>query len=391
MTQYAVFVPTIRAVLIVILQYDYNSSSFDLFDNYTLTVPTDCSPIRFFEITNHMYTTCMNLEEEYLTVFELYFNSSFIQSSNFGPPLTDNLNIAAISQISKFVYADLGEGVHSARYQILFLRGDYLEGFDPTIYRLVTAVNIENCRPTNEIKYIGSQTLLVYCSDSAVYVDLADPAIHDRQRYDEDGYPYLCPNRRAEFFYHRNTSCLTYNRNQANFDCINISSISSGRCFGANSNVFVYRDAKSGVVSAIAVAEDGNVTDITLSPDSHGVRVFNNQYVVISRREENAIIVVDSEANFSTIIIARNLRPDLITILSVERSFIPQSSSTSILPTPKPTSTPTGVPPTSSQPTPGTAAGSRIKEIIIPVVALAGVVILVSAIAVFGCWKLIGR
>ena len=347
--QYAVFVPTIRAVLIIILQYDHMSSRLEISDNYTLDVRTQCSPVVFFDIGDRLYTTCMNLDG-FLTVFELYLNTSFIQGSNFSRPLIENLNLPGLSPISNFIYVDLGDEFHGRRHQILFLTGNCLKGFDPTVFNLVTRVNISNCPPTSEIKYAGSQTLLVYCNDSVVYVDLVHRAVHRRLSYDDGGYPYLCPRNNAQFLYFSDTSCLSFRRNQAGpgMDCINVSSIRTGRCFGTDSSIFVYSDAMSGAVNAIVIAEDGNTTRRRLSLESYGVaRVFNDRYVVFSEDGENATIVVDSQTNFSTIFEARNLlRPDLATIVSVQRSLTPRPNSTS-LPIPEPTSTstvqPTGV------------------------------------------------
>ena len=398
-TQYAVLVPVTRVVLIIILQYNYTSFNFEVFDNYTLEIPTHCSPTKFFKINDHMYTTCMNLEEGFLTAFELYLNTSFIQSSYFSFSLIDNLNLPNPSQISRFVYVDLGDGVHAYRHQILFLTGNYLRGFDPSVYILTPPVDIgvENCPPMSEIRYAGSHKLLVYCSDSAVYVDLAHHKIHQSLLYDEGGYPYLCSSNNAKFLYFSNTSCFSYRRYQA---CSNISNIRNGRCFGTSNDIFVYSDAENGAVNTIAIAPDGNVTRMVLSPDSDGVKILNNRYVVFGRKEENGTIeVVDSQANFSPVITARNLRPDLMTIVSVKRPL----PSPTFLPTPEPTSLGPLLAQATSVSTPTLATGSHTtptevhvtissqkKEIIIAVACSAvsafGVVVVIAAVIVIAKW-----
>lgn len=373
--RYAILVPSTRALLIVVLQYDNISSSFAIFDNYTLEVRAHCSPIKFFDINGHVYTPCLNLEDGFLTIFELYLNTSFIQRSNFSQPLIENLNPTSLSPISKPVYADLGDAFHGRRHQILFQTGNYIIGFDPTVFNLVTTVNISNyCPAITEMRYAGSQMLLVYCNDSALYIDLVHQEVHEKLPYDDNGHPYLCPRNNVKFLYFSNIACLSYRRNQASEDCIDIPSISTGRCFGANSSIFVYSDANTGAVNTVVIAEDGNATRTTLSPRSYGVtRVFNDRYVVFSGGEENITTVVDSQANFRTVIEARNLQPDLMTIVPVLQPLTPHSTSTSI-PTPEPTST-MMVPPTSSPDV------SHKKKIALPVAM--GVLGAVALILIF--------
>ncbi len=136
----------------------------------------------------------------------------------------------------------------------------------------------------------------------------------------------------------------------------------------------MYSDANTGAVNTVVIAEDGNATRTTLSPRSYGVtRVFNDRYVVFSGGEENITTVVDSQANFRTVIEARNLQPDLMTIVPVLQPLTPHSTSTSI-PTPEPTST-MMVPPTSSPDV------SHKKKIALPVAM--GVLGAVALILIF--------
>ncbi len=375
-----VFVPLRDGILL--LKYLYNGASLSKTDDYFLGISFGCSPTLVSEISENIFTVCLNEETRNVTVLRVYLNSSSIKDSHIGRPLVTFNGLSNPPHLSDFKYVN-SDTSNPNDQQIIFASSKYLYGFAPLSYLHYPLGLVGNCSsPESLVYYVPNDEVLVYCrDDSAVYFSLSHPHTINQTGYSKHGQPFLCPNPDVRITVFASASYVQYtvwsNNSRENFN-IHDMKFDSGVCIGSTEHtLFAYNDKDKGVY--VLDPATSNLTHLSskacLNSHCEPLLVFQNRYIVIRERENNDgnVIVVDSQQNYTAVITAEHVKADLLTLLIEQDASFCSLTNGSLSPTGStPTVSPPSVPGTQIA---GPAAGVSVGLVVVLVVCSVIVII----------------
>lgn len=290
---FVVFVPLYNALLLA--EFVSNYTEPIALDEYHLINLTNfnCSPIASFKILNSIYTVCLNLENSYLTLFEVRLDTeSLTRTFIVGPLAQGHFDFTSNSGISEFIYVEL------YRFHfIYFAYANHLYYFEPLNYVLDYAGELHpNCSSVRELVYVGDDNLIAYCREGAtVHFDVAYQYWTSYQPYSAYGRPYTCPglNNIHVVVFEQPTSYVQLSPGLSGEGNIVIELIGgdfvSGKCFGqAGGFYFAYVDQREGTfvldLTTFNFTQLSTQSCSTNNQNCNTIQVFGNRYLVVQQQ-----------------------------------------------------------------------------------------------------------
>lgn len=288
----------------------------------------NCSPITSLEIARSVYTICLNLEQSYLSLFEIWLNTESLSRTTIVGPLARNyFELSASVGLSEFKYVEL------YRFHfIYFVYANHLYYFEPLEYTLDYVGDLyRNCSSVQELEYAGDDTLIAHCRNrAAVYYNLAYGYRTVYQTYAESGRPYVCTNLDTRLTIFQQNGHIQINVGKADTNNIQLmgEDFVSGECFGDNRGFyFAYIDQTIGTfvldLATFNFTQLSNQSCSVTNQECKPVEVLNKQYIVV-HDSTDLIKIFDSQYNFqmvaeftlSSVSTHSNTSLNIVTILS---------------------------------------------------------------------------
>ena len=290
----------------------------------------NCSPITSLEIARSVYTICLNLEQSYLSLFEIRLNTEYLTRTIIVGPLARNyFELSASVGLSEFKYVEL---YHF--YFIYFVYANYLYYFEPLEYTMDYVGDLHrNCSSVQELEYAGDDILIAHCRNrAAVYYNLAYGYRTVYQTYAESGRPYVCTNLNTRMKIVQRDGHIQINVGKGNTSNIQLmgEDFVSGECFGDNRGFyFAYIDQTIGTfvldLATFNFTQLSNQSCSITNQECKPVKVLNKQYLVVHELANDQdgtdlIKIFDSQNNFQmvtqlTSTSAHNTSLNIVTIL----------------------------------------------------------------------------
>ena len=312
-----IFVPLHNALLLV--KFVSNDSHLTLQQHHLINMTNfNCTPITSLEIVDSIYTVCLNLEQSYLSLFEIRLDmENLTRSVRVGPLARNYFHLSANAGLSEFKYVEV-----QRFHFIYFAYANYIFYFEPLNYLLDYAGALpQNCTSVHKLVYVNDDTLLSYCrSGATVSFDVAFQYWTEYRPYSLYGRPYRCQNinnnvqvtvfSESGHVHYSNTEARDHTMNKIELVGENFT---VGECFGDGSGFyFVYVDRIEGIfilnLSTFNFTQlsSTSCSNTTTDDKCQHLQVLNNRYLVVQQFDGNqntvtALNVYDSKMNFQKI------------------------------------------------------------------------------------------
>ncbi len=371
--EYIVVVPIVNGVLRIELVPNVNGYGLK-YNGYTVVETASnygCSPTTIIGIRESVYAVCINTKTPFIDMLEINLS---LKDASLSEPLIHFPSAYFHPQLSNFVFVSLDDD--SGSQYVIFTLLNKIWAFVPIDQSFYQLGSLQTCTSVQRLEYAGDFVLLAYCADSDLleYFDLNTDSVLNHTDFSVHGLPYLCPNRDVQFSvfsYYIQFGILSTNSRE-NFNIPGELNFQFGLCFGSESeikdNYFAFVDSLEGV---FVLDRNTNYVPISLSHKAclnacQPLMSFNGRRLVFqehSRGIEN-VIVVDARKNFSRVIEAWGTQADLLTMIEVDcKRPIPDAKGGS------------------DASNPHSGSGNTLT-VVIPMVGVAGVVVLLVIIAV---------
>ena len=254
---------------LLLLEVHSTQNSLMEFGSYRVITNSQCSPSTMFRIYDSFYTMCTDLENLYISLYEVRLNGTQIQEAQLFGPLASLSNddlggftSSDVMNMSNFLlYTDIPHqpliyfAIDNYLFTIAPLDWSFYDEFDPIgarcgqIHSLVNAANLQ---------------LLAYCSREYVYYDVDYQYWLSEHTYENSGMPHLCPNQNYGVVVH--DDYLEY-RIGSNTGTVSNVYFDNGLCLNdsESNNFFVYVDKRSDSVRYISFNRSSRLTDLVQS------------------------------------------------------------------------------------------------------------------------------
>lgn len=322
---------------LLLLELHFLQSSLMQFGSYKVLTNSQCSPSAVFRIYDSFYSMCTDLENLYISLYEVRLNGTQIQEAQlFGPLVSlsnDDLGGFTSSDVmntSNFLlYTDIPHqpliyfAIDSYLFTIAPLDWSFYDEFDPIGAR---------CRQIHNLVNAPNSQLLTYCSKEYVYYDVDYQDWLSEHTYENSGMPHLCPNQNYGVVVHNDYLEYRIGSNTGSFSNVYFD---NGLCLnGSKSNIvnfFVYIDKRTDSVRYIAFNRSSSLTDLVQSfrvgcssaiVDCIPLLSINDRYLVIQQAQgDGVILVLDADDDFRRVVNVSHLTPSLVTILTLSLKF----------------------------------------------------------------------
>ena len=325
-SEHIVFVPLHNGLLLLKLYYSIQNSQME-FGSFNILNINRCSPTAVFKIYDSVYTMCTDLQNQYISVYEVRLNGTQIQQAELLGPLTG----LSGEDLSGFASSDLVNMSDYLLYMdiphqplIYFAIDNYLFAIAPLDYSIYDEFNAigTNCRHIYHLVKASSHSqLLAYCSEDYVYYDTEMQYWLSEHAYESSGVPYLCPNQNYgvtvyDDYLEYRIGSMTGTISDVDFD--------SGLCINGSTegNFLTYIDKTDDSVQVI------NLTSTSQAPvalsfavgcadvDCIPLLLVDDRYLVIQQAGGDGImLVLDTNNEFRTTVNVAHQTPSLVTVL----------------------------------------------------------------------------
>lgn len=331
-TQYIVFVPLDDGILLVDVRRD-ERMQLSIFRHHIIDVSAaECSPVATFAVfDSDIFFVCVNQGRGYLTVVQIYLNSTSIANTGVDGPLIDFDALEEPPSLSDFEFISLGPISYSGQ-RIYFATGSLIFALVPESYLHYYTGEMHNCTGAESLVYSRDDTLIAYCHTSAVYFDLLNEVELNTSMYSDPmgGQPIICSDRDVFLMVRMSSSSyyIVYGQWSHNVRAtVNLqgTQFDSGVCFGVGqSSFFAYIDRSEGVFVLELFSSNSPPPLHRLSSSScprsgcEPLVVFQDRFVAIRTNKDNdrSVMMVDTqELSSPPTISAEHTAADLLTLL----------------------------------------------------------------------------
>ena len=330
--EYILLVPLHNGILLLEIRPSISNQNLEMvFGSSQILTSTGCSPTTVFKIYDSYYTMCTDLQNRYISLYEVRLNSTHINQSQLLGPLvslsSEYLSIftsADVMNMSNFLlYTDIPHQPF-----IYFAIDNYLFTIAPldwSIYDEFSPLG-SGCRKTKRLVQSSGPThqLLAYCLSEYVYYDLELQYWLSEHTYENSGVPYICPNQNYEITVKEDY--LEY-RIGSRMGTLSNVDFDNGLCLNgtASNNFFTYIDKTTdslhifNLTSASETHLESVITTECSGVDCIPLELVGDRYLVIQQARESGMIhVLDIDSDFRTVVSVDHQTPSLVTIVQVK-------------------------------------------------------------------------
>ena len=335
-SEYIVFVPLQNGLLLLELHHSIQNSQME-FGSFQILDSSRCNPTAVFKIYNSFYTMCTDLQNQYISVYEVRLNGTLLQQAQLLGPLTE----LSSEYLSGFASSDVVNTSGFLLYTdiphqplIYFAIDNYLFAIAPLDYSIYDEFNAigTNCRHIYHIVKASKSQLLVYCSREYVYYDTELQYWLSEHTYENSGVPYLCPDQSYGLTVYNDY--LEYRIGSQEGTILDVD-FDSGLCFNGstNENIFTYIDKTADSIHFINLTSPSQIPAVPsftvrcANVDCIPLLFVGDRYLVIQQAEgEGIMMVLDVNNELRPAITLAHQTPSLVTILqdkvssSIDRS-----------------------------------------------------------------------
>ena len=340
-SEHVLLVPLQNGLLLLKLNSRQNSPL--MFGSYRILANNRCSPTAVFRIYDSLYTMCTDLQNLYISLYEVRLNGTQIQEAQlFGPLAGLSSNDLAgfassdILNMSDFlVYTDVPHQplVYFAVDNYLFT----LAPLDWSFYDEFSPIGAR-CRQIYHLMKVASTSqLLAYCSSRYVYYDTEYQNWLSEHTYENSGIPYICPDQTYKVIVH--SDYLEYSIG-SNMGTVTDVYFDNGLCLNSSAvgNYLAYIDKRADSVRFFVL----NQSTWRQPPSVQSLRVgcsdvdcipllsIGDRYLVIQQAEgDSVLIVLDTDHDFRVVVNVSHQTPSLVTILqevAIHREVVTSSN-----------------------------------------------------------------
>lgn len=311
------------------------------FGSYKILTNSQCSPSTVFKIYDSFYTMCTDLEDLYISLYEVRLNGTQIQEAQLFGPLASLSNddlggftSSDVMNMSNFLlYTDIPHqpliyfAIDNYLFTIAPLDWSFYDEFDPIGAR---------CRQIHNLVKAADLQLLAYCSNEYVYYDIEIQNWLSEHTYENSGIPRLCPNQNYGVVVHNDYLEYRIGSNTGTFSNVYFD---NGLCLNGSEssivNFFIYIDKRDDSVHYIAFNHSMSPTDLVQSfrvgcssanVDCIPLLSINSRYLVIQQAQgDGVILVLDADDDYRRVASVSHLTPSLVAILH-EETLSPKSN-----------------------------------------------------------------
>ena len=346
-SEHIVFVPLQNGLLLLNFSdsLDQNSAQLELRSSHLLS-STHCSPTTVFKIYNSFYTMCTDLQNQYISLYEVQLNSTSIQQSRMYGPLTElsSVDLVGFSSSDVANMSDFLIDLDIPNQPLIYFGIDnYLITINPIDWLFYDEFNLlgVSCRHVKRLIKASTSRLLAYCLEGYVYYDVVLQGWTSEQTYASSGVPHLCPDHNYAVSIH--DSYIEY-RVGSRTGTISDVHFDNGLCFAGsldNATTFVYADKATNSVNFVNLTSGGQMLSTSLAGaltvecstvDCIPIMYLSERYLVIQQAGgDETITVLDVDSEFRTVVSLDHQAPSLVVILqgkalSHDLSTVPPSN-----------------------------------------------------------------
>lgn len=300
MQQTVVFIPLVEGIAVIGLSRDsaahYRIQLHTILQTIGPPADISCSPSTMYKILDSYFAVCTNQTTNFVSVFEILLNTSFLSSTRITYPANQIIvppSVGSIANASNFVHVEIDRN----HEYIIFAVGTLVYSMRPFLYAsgpLGGAIPNEACEQVNALVHKQGSELYAFCSEHLFTYDIGDEDWLVQDTFARRGLPYRCPRQETDLSVF--ADYIQY-RIDGLFETVEIEgdAYSSGTCFGnSTQSYFAFRDKGTGVfVLHLQNSELVSVSTSSCQHDCYPLNAVDNRYLVVREDVSRKILVLD--------------------------------------------------------------------------------------------------
>lgn len=281
----------------------------------------NCSPSSAYKILDGYFAVCTNQTTNFVSVFEIHLNKSFLPSTGITYPtnqLTIPPYVGSIANASNFVHVEIDRN----HEYIIFAVGTVIYFMRPFLYAagpLGNSIPSETCERVHTLVHQQEAVLYAYCTEHIFTYDIGDENWLVQDTFARRGIPYPCPKQETGLSVFADYIQYTTNGQVEEVE-IQGDAYSSGVCFGnATQSYFAFRDKNLGDFSLdLSTAELVLVTSSSCQDDCYPLSAVDSRYLIVREDATRTVLVLDYLGERLRLIEALHASAALATVVSLE-------------------------------------------------------------------------